>query len=56
MGRLIPTTAELVTGLGWGVVGVTALALSWGCIRFAKSMIAYRRWRAKLERSTTEDQ
>lgn len=45
----MPPLAELAEGMAWGALGLAAAGLCWGCVRFAKSLIAYRRWRAKLE-------
>lgn len=41
---------ELASGIGWGAVGVLALGFGWGSVRLAKSLVAYRRWRARIER------
>lgn len=46
MGRLTLDLATCVTSVG---IGFAALALSWGAVRIAKSLIAYRRWRRLIE-------
>jgi hypothetical protein len=41
---------DIAQGLAWGLVGVFAAGCAYALIQFAKSLIAYRRWRRRIGR------
>jgi hypothetical protein len=41
---------EILQGCAWGLVGVFAAGCAYALIQFAKSLIAYRRWRRRIGR------
>jgi hypothetical protein len=38
----------MIEGLGWALVGVTALGASWGLVRITHALIAARRVRRRI--------
>lgn len=40
----------MIEGLGWAIVGVTALGVSWGLVRIARGLVAVRRARNRWGR------